>query len=260
MPAHPQPVSPETATPPAAARDGARASGADLRVMAIDALLPQTQCRQCGFNGCLPYAQAMADGSAAINRCPPGGDAGIAALAALLDQVVVPLDASCGTHRPLHVALIDETRCIGCTLCIQACPVDAIAGAVKRMHTVLADDCTGCDLCLPPCPMDCIVMVPVAPPRAWTRADADRARRRMHERTARLQRERAQNDARLADKAQHKLDELRRTMAHEPGALAPIEVARRTAIIEQALARVRQRRGAAAGAVPGNSPADGNSP
>jgi electron transport complex protein RnfB len=164
------------------------------------------------------------------------------ALAGLLHQPIVPLDPSCGMHRPLHRALIDESRCIGCTLCIQACPVDAIAGAVKRMHTVLPVDCTGCDLCLPPCPMDCIVMVPAEPPRAWTRADADRARTRMHERAARLQRESAQNDERLAAKAQHKLDELRRSVVRDPAEMPPPEVARRTAIIEQALARVRRRR------------------
>ena len=216
----------------------------DPRVIAIDALLPQTQCRQCGFSGCLPYATALADGHAAINRCPPGGDAGIAALADLLGLPPLPLDTACGSQRPLHRALIDESRCIGCTLCIQACPVDAIAGAVKRMHTVLPADCTGCDLCLPPCPMDCIVMVPAEPARAWTRADADRARMRMHERTRRLQRESAQNDARLAAKAQHKLDELRNSVARDPSELPAAEVTRRTAIIEQALARVRQRRSA----------------
>jgi len=230
------------ASPLTAATAGRSDAVQDTRVIAIDAVLPQTQCRQCGYAGCLPYARALAEGSAAINRCPPGGDAAIVALAGLLGQPVVPLDATCGTHRPLHLAVIDESRCIGCTLCIQACPVDAIAGAVKRMHTVLPDHCTGCDLCLPPCPMDCIVMVAAEPPRAWTRADADRARARMHERSARLQRESARNDARLAAKAQYKLDELRRGVQGDPGALPPQEVARRTAVIEQALVRVRQRR------------------
>jgi len=248
---------PHGAAPPyPAAPADAHDAVADPRVIAIDAVLPQTQCRQCGFAGCLPYARALAEGSAAINRCPPGGEAGVAALAELLGRPVVPLDASCGTQRPLHLALIDESRCIGCTLCIQACPVDAIAGAVKRMHTVLPADCTGCDLCLPPCPMDCIVMVPAEPPRAWTRADADRARVRMHERAARRQRESAQDDARLAAKAQHKLDELRSgVQQRDPAALAPQEVARRTAIIEQALARVRQRR--SAGPAGGDAPAPG---
>ena len=230
----------ETALPEAVERDPLQ----DPRVIAIDALLPQTQCRQCGFSGCLPYATALADGRAAINRCPPGGDTGIAALANLLSLPQLPLDTSCGTQRALHRALIDESRCIGCTLCIQACPVDAIMGAVKRMHTVLPVDCTGCDLCLPPCPMDCIVMVPAEPPRAWTRADANTARARMHERTRRLQRESAQNDARLAAKAQFKLDELRNRAENDVASLPAGEVTRRTAIIEQALARVRQRRSA----------------
>lgn len=229
-----------TAAP--AARPAA-AGVADDRLRAIDAVLPQTQCGQCGYAGCLPYARALADGSAPINRCPPGGEAGVAELAALLGRPVLPLDASCGVHRPLRVALIDAARCIGCTLCIQACPVDAIAGAIKRMHSVIAADCTGCDLCVPPCPMDCIAMVPVDPPRGWTRADADRARRRMQGRDARLLREAAQNDERLAAKALHKLDELR-AQAAGGGEAGADELARRTAIVEQALARVRQRRAA----------------
>ncbi len=152
----------------------------------IDALLPQTQCTKCGYAGCRPYAEAIAAGAAAINRCPPGGDTGIARLAALLAQPALPLDLDCGTAGPLRVALIDEQRCIGCTLCIQACPVDAIVGAARRMHTVLPQCCTGCDLCLPPCPVDCIAMVAVDPPRAWTDADAAAARQRHQARTARL--------------------------------------------------------------------------
>jgi Na+-translocating ferredoxin:NAD+ oxidoreductase subunit B len=126
---------------------------------AIDTLLPQTQCRKCGFDGCMPYAQAMAKGIAPINRCPPGGTAGIAKLAALLRTEPLPLDVSCGEERAPFLALIDESRCIGCTLCIAACPVDAIVGAPKKMHTVLLAHCTGCELCLPPCPVDCIELV-----------------------------------------------------------------------------------------------------
>jgi electron transport complex protein RnfB len=127
----------------------------------IDALLPQTQCRQCLFPACRPYAEAMARGEAEINRCPPGGEAGIRALAALLGRPVLPLDPAHGVEKPRVVAVIREAECIGCTKCIQACPVDAIVGASKLMHTVLADWCTGCELCLPPCPVDCIDLVAV---------------------------------------------------------------------------------------------------
>jgi electron transport complex protein RnfB len=127
----------------------------------IDSILPQTQCGQCGFAGCRPYAEAMARGEAEINRCPPGGETTIIALADLLGRDVVPLDSERGEEKPKAVAVIDEQACIGCTLCIQACPVDAILGAAKTMHTVIADECTGCELCLAPCPVDCIRMVPV---------------------------------------------------------------------------------------------------
>ena len=128
----------------------------------IEALLPQTQCGQCSYAGCRPYAEAIAAGEADINRCPPGGEAGIRSLAELLDREFVALDPEAGEEKPRALAVIDEDRCIGCTLCIQACPVDAILGAGKQMHTVIADECTGCELCLPPCPVDCIDMVPVS--------------------------------------------------------------------------------------------------
>src|SRR5262245_48811551 len=129
---------------------------------AIDALLPQAQCRQCGYPGCLPYAEAIAAGRAAINQCPPGGDETIRALAGLLDVPVEPLDPAFGAIKPPQVARIDEATCIGCTLCLQACPVDAIVGAPKLMHTVIDSECTGCELCIPPCPVDCIDMVAIA--------------------------------------------------------------------------------------------------
>lgn len=127
----------------------------------IDALLPQTQCGQCTYPGCRPYATAIAKGEADINQCPPGGESTILALADLLDRDPKPLNPENGIIKPKMVAIIDEPVCIGCTLCIQACPVDAILGAAKQMHTVIADECTGCELCIPPCPVDCIDMIPV---------------------------------------------------------------------------------------------------
>lgn len=125
----------------------------------LDRLLPQTQCRQCGFDGCRPYAEAMARGDAGIDHCPPGGDAGARALARVLDVPARPFDRKRGAQTPPQVALVIEADCIGCTKCIQACPVDAIVGGAKYMHTVIADLCTGCGLCLPPCPVDCIALV-----------------------------------------------------------------------------------------------------
>ena len=135
--------------------------GPDL-VERLDRLLPQTQCGQCGFDGCLPYAQAMARGEAGIDRCPPGGDAGARALARLLQLAPRPYDRSRGLHKPPQVAWVVEPDCIGCTRCIQACPVDAIVGGSKLMHTVIAALCTGCELCLPACPVDCIELRPAA--------------------------------------------------------------------------------------------------
>jgi electron transport complex protein RnfB len=126
----------------------------------IDALLPQTQCAQCGYPGCRPYAEAITSGAADINQCPPGGETTLLALADLLDREPKPLNPDNGVSKPPLVALIDEQICIGCTLCIQACPVDAILGAPRLMHTVIAAECTGCELCLPPCPVDCIDLIP----------------------------------------------------------------------------------------------------
>jgi Na+-translocating ferredoxin:NAD+ oxidoreductase subunit B len=139
----------------------------DPVVEAIDRILPQTQCGQCGFPGCRPYAEAIARGEADINQCPPGGEDGVRALAELLGREPKPLSAEHGEEKPRRVAVIDEDVCIGCTLCIQACPVDAIVGAPKRMHTVIEEACTGCDLCLPPCPVDCIDMVEVDEGWRW---------------------------------------------------------------------------------------------
>ncbi len=133
----------------------------DQVVEQINALLPQTQCGQCAYPGCRPYAEAIASGEAPINRCPPGGETTIRQLADLLDREPEPLDTSHGsTPEQAMVAFIDEPACIGCTLCIQACPVDAILGARGLMHTVIADECTGCELCIDPCPVDCITLLP----------------------------------------------------------------------------------------------------
>lgn len=169
----------------------------------LDALLPQTQCRRCGEDGCRPYADAIAAGRAAINRCPPGGLTTLAALAAATGQAALPpdptvwLDSAVDADRALipTIAVIDATRCIGCYKCVLACPVDAIVGAPKFLHAVIADDCSGCDLCLPPCPVDCIDLVPR--PAALTAVDAMRSRwHRLHERRkVRLAREREARDA-----------------------------------------------------------------
>jgi electron transport complex protein RnfB len=208
----------------------------------IDALLPQTQCTKCGYDGCRPYAEAIASGQAPTNQCPPGGAAGIARLAALVGQPPLPLNPANGVEKPLAVAVIEEHLCIGCTLCIQACPVDAIVGAAKLMHTVLASACTGCDLCLPPCPTDCIAMVPVTPARAWTTADADVARARFEARKIRLARLAEQRGERLASKALAKLEEL-----DSRDDLRPDEIARKKAVVHAAIERARARRQAAAG-------------
>jgi electron transport complex protein RnfB len=181
----------------------------------IDALLPQTQCGRCGYAACRPYAEAIAAGDADIDRCPPGGDETIAELARVLNRAPVPLDASRGVHRALHVARIVEADCIGCTLCIAACPVDAIVGAQKRMHAVLASLCSGCELCLPACPVDCIRMEPAQ--RAWTKVDASAARERYEVRQERLAKAKAER-------------------AHEAEARV------RKAAIDAAFERARQRR------------------
>lgn len=153
----------------------------------IDALLPQTQCRQCGYDGCKPYAEAIANKKANINQCPPGGDSGIYALAKLLDRPYQALNPAHGITKPKMLAMIDEATCIGCTLCIQACPVDAILGASKHMHTVISRACTGCELCLPPCPVDCISMQVVpSRPHAMSEIEASEARERHQRRLNRL--------------------------------------------------------------------------
>jgi electron transport complex protein RnfB len=205
----------------------------------IDAVLPQTQCTKCGYDGCRPYAEAIAAGRAGINQCPPGGAAGIERLAELTGRPAEPLDPAHGVEQPLRVAVIDEALCIGCTLCIQACPVDAIVGTVRRMHTVIDDWCNGCDLCVAPCPMDCIAMVPVQPARRWTDADAATSRARHLARGLRLAREREERAARLLLKAHDKLEELA-----QRDDLAPAALARKVAVVHAAIERARARRAA----------------
>ncbi len=215
-------------------------TAAEVLAAAVDAALPQTQCTSCGYAGCRPYAAAIARDGAPINRCPPGGRATIARLAELTGRPAVALDPSCGAERPRRTVRIDPLRCIGCTLCIQACPVDAIAGAPRRLHAVLADDCTGCGLCLPPCPVDCIDWVELpASAAAWTPAHAGAARARHDARTARL--------ARLAAEApRRRLGEAQAKLAALADAKADAATARKRAVIEAAIARARERLAAAA--------------
>jgi electron transport complex protein RnfB len=208
----------------------------------IEDVLPQTQCTKCSYKGCRPYAEAIASGEANINQCPPGGAEGIRRLSSVTGRPVIPLNPVNGFERPRAVAFIDESLCIGCTLCIQACPVDAIMGAAKQMHTIIPADCTGCDLCVPACPVDCIVMYPVTETTgwdAWTQAQADEARDRHDFRLARLIREREENDARLAAKAHAKAAAVERLSPENEAELAEKE--RKRQIIAAAMERARQR-------------------
>jgi electron transport complex protein RnfB len=157
----------------------------------IEALLPQTQCQKCGYQGCKPYAQAISQHKADINQCPPGGEQGILALSQLLEVEVKPLNEQCGIEKPRAVAVIIEQDCIGCTKCLPPCPVDAIIGASKQMHTVISADCTGCELCIAPCPVDCIIMQPIENNKMladWTKEKADLAKTRYLNKTTRMER------------------------------------------------------------------------
>ena len=213
-------------------------------VARLHAALPQTQCQRCGYPDCRRYAQAIADGEAGINQCPPGGEEGVRRLSGITGQPVIPIASEFGEEGPIRLARIDETWCIGCTLCIKACPVDCIVGASKRMHTVIDDQCTGCELCVPVCPVDCISLVPVhAEPAptgwaAWSLEQAAQARSRHDWHLARTRRAQAEHEARLQAKAEHKL-------AHLPEVSRltdPQELDAKRAVIEAALARARARR------------------
>jgi electron transport complex protein RnfB len=208
----------------------------------LDALLPQTQCTRCGYPDCAGYAEAIAAGEAEINQCPPGGAEGIARLAQVSGRAVLPLNPANGVEAPRTVAVIDENWCIGCTLCLDACPTDAILGGNKRMHTVIERYCTGCELCVPVCPVDCIALENASGERAgwnaWSEAEARLALQRYEQRKVRLQREAQEHALRMEEKARAKLADLP-ALTH--GAEGD-ELARKKAVIEAALARARAKR------------------
>lgn len=211
-------------------------------VQRIDAALPQTQCTRCGYPDCLSYAQAIARNEAPINQCPPGGQAGVDRLASLLGQPTQPLNPEHGAEGPMTVAVIDENWCIGCTLCIKACPTDAILGANKRMHTVIEAYCTGCELCLPVCPVDCISLDNVSGKAtgwaAWSAEQANLARQRYQWHQRRTARAQAEHEASQERKAQDKLDHLAEHSRHTDAATLD----KKRAVIEAALARARAAR------------------
>jgi Na+-translocating ferredoxin:NAD+ oxidoreductase subunit B len=211
----------------------------------IDALhdaLPQTQCTRCSYPDCRGYAQAIAEGQADINQCPPGGAQGIERLARLSGRPVIALNPANGREGPRQLAVIDEAWCIGCTLCIKACPVDCIVGAPKSMHTVIDELCTGCELCIPVCPVDCISLVNVTGERsgwdAWSDAQATQARSRYAFHQHRRARDKQENDARLEALAQSKLDALDEVSRIDDQA----ELERKRAMIEAILAKAKARR------------------
>jgi Na+-translocating ferredoxin:NAD+ oxidoreductase subunit B len=209
----------------------------------LHAALPQTQCTRCGYPDCAGYAEAMAAGEAAIDRCPPGGAEGIARLAEITGRAPIPLSPEVGVEGPRTVAVIDENWCIGCTLCLDACPTDAILGSNKRMHTVIEPWCTGCELCVPVCPVDCIALENASGDRtgwnAWSQPQADKALGRYETHKARMERAQAENAERLEQKAREKLADL---PALTQGAQGE-DLARKKSIIEAALARARAKRG-----------------
>ena len=209
----------------------------------LHAALPQTQCTRCGYPDCEGYAEAIVAGEAEINQCPPGGAEGIARLARLTGRPVIPLGPVHGIEGPRTVAVIDENWCIGCTLCLDACPTDAIVGGNKRMHTVVEPYCTGCELCVPVCPVDCIALENVTGGLsgwdAWSQPQADLALARYEARKARKRREEIEHAERMERKAREKLADLPALTHGAEGG----ELARKKAVIEAALARARAKRG-----------------
>ena len=212
-----------------------------LAARILDAL-PQTQCTRCGYPDCAGYANAIAEGTAAINQCPPGGAEGVVRLSAITQHPITALNPEFGLEGPRSVAYIDEDWCIGCTLCIDACPTDAIIGSNKVMHTVIEDACTGCELCLPVCPVDCILLEPASGTAtgwaAWSDDLASLARRRYASRGVRLARESVEHVQRLEEKAEAKLADLPAHSQHTD----PVVLDKKRAIIEAALARARAKR------------------
>lgn len=210
----------------------------------ILAVLPQTQCSRCGYPDCAAYAQAIANGAAGINQCPPGGGQGLAWLAALTGQAIQALNPVHGAEGPRCVAFIEQDGCIGCTLCIAACPTDAIMGSNKLMHTVIEAYCTGCELCLPACPVDCISLENVTGTAtgwaAWSRPQADQARTRYEFASYRRQRDLAEHDQRREEMAQPKLANLALQALHTD-AVVPDQ---KRAVIEAVMARARAKRDA----------------
>jgi electron transport complex protein RnfB len=235
-------------------------TSAALAEALLDAL-PQTQCRRCGYADCRAYAEAMAAGQAAINRCPPGGAEGIARLARISGKPALALDPSVGHEGPRGLARIDEAWCIGCTLCIKACPVDCIVGAARQMHTVIDADCTGCELCVPACPVDCIAMVPANGThtgwQAWSAEQAGRASERYAAHRRRLQQAASASPAEAPEGESPDTATDKAATPHEvpgtsgaagegrstnAGAVRPLDAARRQALVAAALARAREAR------------------